>query len=212
MKCADRIYLRGFQIAACVRLGISTRQLFLEVDETIKAAAETDAWAIFGFVAQTVRLRASLDFTSAINDVRVAISVFPRLCQGEGPFNSLSPDLGPASLLWLIVMGIRTPQHLHLWLDILDSFPTEELLQLFDDRTNEGHQGWHLATNQVWMNEFLKPPLEREWQCVEQVLLRAQQLGQRRALAPLVLAAARSRIVVLDDYLRSLPAASSVAN
>jgi hypothetical protein len=206
----ERLYLRSFQIQACERLKIPAAQLFAESDSLAAAANKNDEWAVLVFAVQTLRFRAELDFAAAIRTLHRVAEVFPRLTQPGARFAGLPQDLNATSLLWHVVAEIKSPEQLHLWLDPLEASPRAELEATFSV-TDASYYGCQLVADTVWMNEHTKPEATRDWPAVANVLARMFRAGEQFGLEPVLAAAARSRIVVLADYLKNPSAAERVA-
>jgi hypothetical protein len=210
MALDNRLYLRSFQLRACERVGLPTHTLFVECDGLMAASTDRDAWAVFAFTVQTLRMRAQTDFPVAMRDLQRALAAYPSLVGKGGRLYEMPGDLKPAMLLWQIVTEIKSPAQLHMWLDAVESFNAGDLKAAFTGVAID-YQGAQIATDSVWMEEHVKPERNKNWGAVNAVLERAQRVGERLSLEPLFAAAVRSRIVVLADYLKDLGAADSLA-
>jgi hypothetical protein len=202
-----RLHIRGLQIVAMDNRGRSIDFLLSKLDHELDAGG-ANTWG--GAVASSflairfVKKHPEIANRYLLKFLQISDSVvFPDgnpVSQGETPI---------IGLLWGTAQYAGSDEEVESWIQTVEQLTPGQIADL--DASPLKEDSASVLCDGIWLRDYRKPPADRDWDRVEALVLRVQNVGAQRGLKTLEASAIRTRIMIRAEWRHDMDAAVQLA-
>ena len=189
-----RIMFRGVQIRALSILGKDSSRLEADLTALLADDQPVDPAAVLFVYGSVAPFTKSISSETALHNTVEAI-------RGIGKSKIVPKDLRSPfneETIWLAAVRLQTPEELRHFLAELRQMTDKERERFFASKL--AVEGTAHLIDGVWSAEVRKPIDQRHWDTILAFLDEAQKVGSLPGAAPLAVATARAKSIILADY------------
>jgi hypothetical protein len=210
MAVGLQLIIRALQIGVRARTDRDFSQPRADLDRLLAELGPADAWAEFTACMFAADSLAVVDMVSAGEYLVHALRLREDVLAQVHERGLSTPEMPLEQLIWTMVPGLKSPEKLDAWVDLLERMTPDERRVAF-----EAHglfrEGASIAVNGLMFAEEEKAPDERDWGRVLTSLRSLTQRARAMGLQFLADAAVVTQMNILGEFQRDLAAAEALA-
>src|SRR5215469_6124859 len=202
-----RLYARALQAVALANRGSDVKRMFDEVDKMLQEAGDQSWGAAMAssflaiYLYRQTPARANAYLLRTLKTVNTA--------QLPGGLN-LPPVAPPLEgLFWATAHSASSDSDVQSWIDAVRQLTDEQTKNLA--ATELAQDNSTILTDGIWLREYRKEESKRNWDRVEQLVQKVEQLAKGKNLKVLEAAAVRTRIMMIAEWRHDMNRAVKLA-